>query len=200
MTEFPETRGTLLVAVKTPQDRVAWEEFVLIYRPVIYRMARGWGMQDADAQDVTQNILMRIAGAIERYEQQPGTKFRHWLRRIARNAIFSANSQKPKDAAAGGTLANDLLAEEADITFEFDQKIEREYEREQFLRAASIVRSDVHPETWQAFELTVIEGLSCDEAANSIGKSVGTVYAARSRIMKRLREQIERNQRKDSHE
>lgn len=200
MTEFPETQGTLLVAIKSPQDRVAWEEFIQIYRPVIYRMARAWGMQDADAQDVTQNILMRIAGAIERYERRPGTKFRHWLRRVARNAIFSAKSQSPKDAAAGGSIANELLSEEANVSIEVDQEINREYEREQFLRAASVVRSDVHPETWQAFELTMVQGLTCDEAADSIGKSVGTVYAARSRIMKRLREQIERTERNDYHE
>ena len=191
MTEFPNTRGTLLVAVKSREDRVAWEEFVLLYRPAIYRMARRRGMQDADAQDVTQTILMRIAGAIERYEQQPGTKFRHWLRRIAKNAIFSAISQRPQDTPTGGSQANDLLAEKANVTAEVEQEIEKEYEREQFLRAAAVVRSDVHPETWAAFELTMIQGLTCEEAAKTIGKSVGTVYAARSRIMRRLREQIE---------
>jgi RNA polymerase sigma-70 factor (ECF subfamily) len=192
MTDFPETRGTLLAAIKNPDNRVAWEEFVLIYRPVIYRMARRRGMQDADAQDVTQNILVRISTAIEKYEQEPGKKFRSWLRRVARNAIFTVVSQFRLDAAKGGSVAHDLLSEQVDVAPEFEQEIEKEYLREQFLRAAAIVRSDVHPETWQSFELTVVQGHSCTKAAELTGKSIGAVYAARSRIVKRLREQIDR--------
>lgn len=169
MTEFPETRRTLLAAVQSPENRVAWEQFVLAYRPVIYSMARRRGLQDADAQDVTQNILIRIAGAIERYEQKPGTKFRHWLRRIAKNAIFSAIAQQPQDPGVGGSVAHDQLLEEVKVSPQLEREIENEYEREQFLRAASVVRNDVHTDTWHAFELTVIQRLTCEEAAKSIG-------------------------------
>jgi RNA polymerase sigma-70 factor (ECF subfamily) len=66
VTEFPETRSTLLAQVRSPENREAWEQFVLVYRPVIYRMARRRGMQDADAQDLVQTVLMRVAGAIDR--------------------------------------------------------------------------------------------------------------------------------------
>ena len=198
MTEFPETRGTLLVAVQSPENREAWEQFVLAYRPVIYRMARRRGLQDADAQDVTQNILIRIAGAIGRYEQHPGAKFRHWLRRVAKNAIFNAIAQRPKDVATGGSEAQDRLLEDAEISPQLEQEIQNEYERELFLRAAAVVRNDVHPETWQAFELTMIQGLTCEQAAESVGKSIGTVYASRSRIVKRMREQINRMEGDDS--
>ena len=192
MTEFPETRGTLLAAVKTPENRLAWEEFVLVYRPVIYRMARRRGMQDSDAQDVTQDILLRISASIERYVQQPGTRFRHWLRRVARNAIFSACSGGTKDCPVGGSIAQDLL-EEQPANPELDLELDTECQREQLMRAAKIVRADVHVDTWQAFQLTMIDGLSCEQAASSLGKSVGTVYAARSRIVKRLRDEIQKN-------
>jgi RNA polymerase sigma-70 factor (ECF subfamily) len=198
MTEFPKTQATLLAAIKSPENRRAWDEFIALYRPAIYRMARRRGMQDADAQDVTQDILVRIAGAIGQYEQQPGTKFRHWLRRVAKNAILTALTQTPKDVAAGGTAVAELLAEHADLSPELEQHLATEYRREQYLRAAAIVRPDVNAETWQAFELTVIEGMNCVEAANVIGKSVGVVYASRSRIVKRLREQIELMEREDS--
>ena len=67
MTEFPETRSTLIAKVRSPDDREAWEEFVLIYQPVIYRMARRRGMQDSDAQDLVQTVLMRVAGATDRW-------------------------------------------------------------------------------------------------------------------------------------
>lgn len=197
MTQFPNTRATLLADVKSPENREAWEQFVVVYRPVIYRMARRRGMQDADAQDVTQTILVRIANAIGHYEQKEGTRFRHWLRRVARNAILSAITRSPADAPAGGTVAQDLLAEHPDGSSEADAEIETEYRREQYLRAAAIVRTDVNAETWYAFELTAVQGKSCEEAAVELGKSVGTVYAARSRIMKRLSEQIERMQERD---
>ncbi len=198
MTEFPETRATLLVHVKSPENREAWEEFVVIYRPVIYRIARRRGLQDADAQDLAQNVLARVASAIDRYEQQPGIRFRHWLRRISGNAILSFLTRKPHDIAAGGTAAHDLLSERPEGSPEFEQELSTECMREQYLRAAAIVRSDVNAETWQAFDLTVIQGISCEEAALIIGKSIGTVYAARSRIIKRLREQIGRMREADS--
>jgi RNA polymerase sigma-70 factor (ECF subfamily) len=198
MTEFPETRATLIANVKSPENRQAWEEFVVIYRPAIYRIARRRGLQDADAQDLTQNVLVRVAAAIDRYEQQAGVRFRHWLRRITGNLILSFLTRKPEDLAAGGTAVHDLLSERPGEFPEFEQELSTECMREQYLRAAAIVRSDVNAETWQAFELTVIQGISCDEAALTIGKSIGTVYAARSRIIKRLREQIEQMQAVDT--
>lgn len=78
----------------------------------------------------------------------------------------------------------------ADIEREFS----KESMREKYLRAASVVQSDVDSDSWRAFELTVVNGQPCDEVANPIGKSVGAVYAARSRIMRRLREQVQRLQ------
>ena len=195
MTEFPQTRSSLIAQVQSPEDREAWDQFVLIYRPVIYRMARRRGMQDADAQDLVQTVFMRLAASIQRWEKtDPETKFRHWLRRVARNAIVSAFSRQPKDAAAGGSEMLNLLAEQPEIEKDVEQELATEAMREQYLRAAAVVKTDVDPDTWRAFELTVVRGQSCDEAAALLGKSVGAVYAARSRVMRRLREQVQRMQ------
>ena len=192
MTEFPTTKSQLLVQVRSGENREAWERFVLIYRPVIYRMARRRGMRDADAQDVAQNVLARVAGALEQYERKPGSRFRHWLRRVAKNAILTTLSRLPQDPAQGGSAIQNLLAAQPDGTLDVEQELANEYMREQFLRAAAIVRTDVSPEMWKAFELTLILGNSNESAARELGKTVGTVYAARSRIMKRLRDQVER--------
>ena len=192
MTEFPETRLSLLVKVRSPDDREAWEEFVLIYRPVIYRMARRRGMQDADAQDLVQTVLIRVASAIDRWEKASGTRFRHWLRRVAKNAILTSLSRSPKDVAKGGSDIQELIAEQPEVESGIEQELSIEYMREQYLRAAVTVQTDVNAETRRAFEFTVIDGKSCDEVATLIGKSVGTVYAARSRIMRRLRDQVQR--------
>ena len=198
MTEFPETRSTLIAKVRSPDDREAWEEFVLIYQPVIYRMARRRGMQDSDAQDLVQKVLVRIASAIDRWERKPGTRFRHWLRRVARNSILSELSRSPKHAPVGGSDIQELMAGQPAAAPEVDRELAVEYMREQYLRAAISVQSDVNAETWRAFELTVIGGESCEEAAKIIGRSVGTVYAARSRVMRRLRDHIQRLEQSES--
>ena len=81
---------------------------------------------------------------------------------------------------------------------ESDAQIELEYRREIYLRAARIVRGDIEPDTWRAFEITVIENRSIDEAAVELNKLIGTIYAARSRIMRRLRETVQELEKAES--
>jgi RNA polymerase sigma-70 factor (ECF subfamily) len=191
VTEFPETRDSLLVQVRSPANREAWEEFASLYRPVIFRLARQRGLQDADAQDLAQQVLMAVAAAIGDWEKShEEVRFRHWLRRVARNAIVNALSRQPRDRGAGGSSVQVLLSEQPEVDEKSTALIELEYRRELYLRAARMVRGDVEMETWRAFELTVIENRTIDEAAAELDKPVGTIYAARSRIMRRLREAV----------
>ena len=140
MTDFPETRDSLLVQVRSPANREAWDEFALIYRPVIYRLARQRGLQDADAQDLAQQVLMAVASAIGDWEKSnEAVRFRHWLRRIARNAIVNALSRRPQDRAAGGSSVQELLLEQPEVDEESAAQIELEYRRELYLRAAKMV-------------------------------------------------------------
>lgn len=203
MTQFPETRESLIVQIKDPSNRDAWGKFVDLYRPVIHRIALARGLQDADAQDLTQHVLMAVAASIGRWEKSTeSTRFRHWLRRVTRNAILNALSRRPPDQATGTSSYQNIVTEiperaDHSLDDETDSLIELEYRRELYLRAAAIVRADVDPITWQAFERTVIGGISNAQAAQELGKSIGTIYAARSRVMKRLRTaiaEIEENQ------
>lgn len=192
MAEFPDTRDSLLVQVRSPENREAWDEFAQLYRPVIYRLARHRGLQDADAQDLAQRVLMAVASAIGRWEKTDETvRFRHWLSRITRNAILNALMRQPDDRAAGGSEIHELLQEHPGNDPESETQIELEYRRELYLRAARIVRSDVEPQTWRAFQVTVVEQRSIDEAAVELNLSIGSIYAARSRIMRRLREAVQ---------
>ena len=191
MQEFPETRDSLIVQVQNPLNREAWDQFAMIYRPVVYRLARQKGLQDADAQDLAQQVLHAVSQSIGRWEKlDPPVKFRHWLRRVVRNAILNALSRQPRDGAAGGSVALELLNQHTNVDRDSASQIEIEYRRELYLQAARLVRADVNAETWQAFELTVVEDLSVDEVARRLGKTPGNVYAARSRIMRRLREAV----------
>ena len=192
MQEFPETRESLIFQVQNPLDREAWDQFAMIYRPVIYRLARQKGLQDADAQDLAQQVLHSVSQSIGRWEKlDPPVKFRHWLRRVVRNATLNALSRKPQDRAPGGSVAMALLKEHANTDHDSASQIEIEYRRELYLQAARLVRADVNAETWEAFELTVVEDLPVEEVARKLCKTPGNVYAARSRIMRRLREAVQ---------
>lgn len=192
MHEFPETRQSLLARVCSADEQEAWEQFVEMYRPMIYRMARRRGMQDADAQDLSQTVLMSVAGAIDRWEPQPGVRFRHWLSKIAKNAILNAITRAPSLPGLGGSAMHDLLLEQPAAPPDLEQELRTESMRQRYLRAAANVQHDVTPETWRAFELSVVQQVPCDEVADTLGKSIGTVYAARSRVMRRLREEVQR--------
>ena len=116
MTQFPETRESLIIQVKDPENRAAWEQFVAIYRPVIFRTAITRGLQEADAQDLAQQVLLAVASAIGRWErQEDSTRFRHWLRRITRNAIINALSRRPQDQGAGGSTVQALLIQREQV-------------------------------------------------------------------------------------
>ena len=191
MTHFPETRESLIIQVKDPENRAAWEQFVSVYRPVIVRTALARGMQAADAQDLAQQVLMAVASAVGDWERRDeSTHFRHWLRCVTRNAIVNALSRGPKDRASGGSSIQELMAGQPQSDPVTESLIDWEYRRELYQLAAKIVQRDVQVDTWRAFELTVIEGMSNQAAAKELGKSLGTIYTARCRIMQRLRDLI----------
>jgi RNA polymerase sigma-70 factor (ECF subfamily) len=187
--DIPDTRDSLLIRVANSRDQGAWEQFARIYRPVVYNVARMRGLQDADAQDVAQQVLIAVSRALPTWQRRDETTlFRHWLCRIARNAAINAMTRQPRDLAMGG----DAGRAEADrqVDDDLDSQIEREYRRQMFRHAAVIVRSRADEITWRAFALTMIDGLTISEAACQLNKSEAVIYAARSRIMRRLRDAV----------
>lgn len=197
--EFPDTRASLLVQLQAGVDQDAWQEFVAIYRPIIYRLARKRGLKDADAQDLAQQVLISVAGAIGRWHiHDESVRFRHWLRRVARNAISNALSRRPRDLAAGGTSIQDVLEKQFEEDSDLLREVDLEHRRELFLRAASTVKTDVSADTWQVFQLAVVDGVAMEEVAARTNKSIGAAYAARGRVMNRLRRIVEELERHES--
>lgn len=191
MSDLPETGESLLVKIRDPDDTVAWEQFVAVYRPSILRLARRRGLQDADAEDLAQQVLTSVSRAIGRWEKdhKRGT-FRSWLLRIARNEMLNAMTRRRRDAGRGGTSVLERLQQHPADDREIEGLIEEEHCRAVFRWAAEEVRPEFHDGTWLAFWLTTIEVLSVEEAATELGKTVGSVYAARSRVMRRLKEKV----------
>jgi RNA polymerase sigma-70 factor (ECF subfamily) len=188
MGQPPETRESLLVRVRDASDQEAWYEFAEVYRPVIYRLARAKGMQHADAEDLAQQVLLSVAGAIGRWESDPArARFRTWLRRVAHNAIINALTRGAPDRAAGGFNA---LTEQPAPEGPDSDLLRTEYRREIFRWAARQIKDEFQPDTWDAFWWTAVDGRDVAEVARALGKNTGAVYAAKSRVMRRLREKI----------
>ena len=186
--EFPDTSVSLIAKIKDLRDESAWTEFETIYRPAIFRIARSKGLQYADAFDLVQQVLISVAAAIDSFEHRnDGTRFRHWLSRVTRNAILKAICRKPKDEASGSSGILQVLTDHPDSDPETETLVNLEIRRELFTQAASQIRDEVHQKTWLAFEYTVLNSMTAIQAAKALNMSVGSVYASRSRIMKRLR-------------
>ena len=191
MNQHPDTRPSLLVRLRHSDDRDAWYEFVEIYRPVILRLARLKGLQEADAEDLVQKVFTSIAGAIHRWEVDPSrARFRSWLRRIADNAILNVLTRKGLAVGSGDSRVlrslDNLPADESSDS----ELLRTELRREVFRYAAEHIRSEFRPATWQAFWRSSVEGRDVEEVAKELGKTRGSVYAARSRVMRRLKEAV----------
>jgi len=148
-------------------------------------------LQDADAQDLAQQVFMAVASSISRWERNhESVRFRNWLGRVARNAIINALARQPRDRGAGSSSVQMLLADHPNTGSADEIELNQEYRREIFARAAREVQGCIAAETWRAFEATVVQGQSIVDVAAELRKPVGSIYAARSRVMRQLREAV----------
>jgi RNA polymerase sigma-70 factor (ECF subfamily) len=194
MSEPPTTRPSLLVRLRDPLDERAWAEFVAIYGPLVHRLARQRGLQDADAADLVQEVFRAVAGAIERYDPDPEKgSFRGWLSAIARNLIINLlDAQRRHPRGTGDTAIRELLEAQPAPNSEESVLFDVEYRRQLLHWAARRVRDEFSETAWQAFWRTGVEGQGAEEAARALGLTVGTVYQYKSRVVTRLRREIER--------
>ena len=191
MTPLPETRASLLIRVRNPSDQAAWYEFVEIYRPVIVRLARQKGMQEADAEDIAQEVLASIAKAVEQREHDPKrARFRTWLHRVAHNAILNALTRGKPDRSSGNSALQAVLMQHESPDGPDSDLLRLEHRREVFRWATRQVRKEFQQATWDAFWLTAVEGHSVEAVAKTLAKNPGAIYAARSRIMRRIQEKV----------
>ncbi len=184
-----ETRASLILRLQDAADVAAWDEFVELYGPAVYRSARRLGLQSADADDCVQEVLVAVANSVTQWLQRDNRgAFRAWLFRIARNtAIDFLTRRKHRPVAPAGEAGPEKLDELAAAP-EVSSCFDLEYRREIFLRASEIVRQHVADSSWQAFYRTSVLHGNVRDVAAELGMSVGSVYIARSRVMKRLQQ------------
>jgi RNA polymerase sigma factor (sigma-70 family) len=187
MPEWPKTRVTLLGRLGDPQDKDAWEEFVALYGPSIFSFARRRLPQDEDAADVMQEVLSAV---LKGTYQRPKGRFQKWLLTILLNEIRDFHSAR---ARRGQVLAESRQALRLD---EEAAGAEEEWEKERrqhlFHAAADRVRERSNPAHWDIFVRTALDDLTGQAVAKEFGLSVSNVYVIKSRILKEIKEEIER--------
>src|SRR4051794_14153566 len=156
--EQAETRLSLLVRLTRsgPVDERAWREFVDYYAPVIYRWCARRGLQDTDAQDVTQQVLVKLAAKLPAFTYDPDKSFRAWLRTLTYHAW--ADFLSGRDGAASGHPAAWAALSTAEARDDLLRRIEDEFDLELLEQAMGRGRSLVEPATWEAVRLTALEG------------------------------------------
>ena len=193
MNSVPPTQPTLLVRIRDARDQEAWGRFVDLYAPLVYGFLHKRGLQDADAADLTQDVMRQVAAAAHslEYDARRGS-FRGWLFTVVQNRLTDHwRREGLRERGVGDTDAQQQLNEVAqpgglDASAQWDA----DYERQLFQFAANIVKQDFGDATWQAFWKTAVEGLAGKDVADELGITVAAVYLAKGRVMTRLKEQV----------
>lgn len=189
-----QTSLTLLHRLKD-EDSEAWQDLVHLYSPLILYWCQREGVPRSQCEDMLQDVFRTVVANISRFRKEKSTDtFRGWLRTITRSRIVDSHRRagsEPK--AAGGTEAHTRLHQLPDTEIESDVELpqnESQAERELFMRAIEMIRQGFEENTWQAFWRVVVDGRTAQEVAEELQMRPGTVRVAKSRVLKRLREQM----------
>jgi RNA polymerase sigma factor (sigma-70 family) len=191
MAEWSDSRTslTLLETLRqTPKDAEAWERFVWRYRPMIYGWCREWGLQGADAEDVTQDVLAKLTEKLGQFRYDPSRCFRAWLKTITQHAWSDAIAGRYRGSDSRIIQRLESLEARADLRRRFEET----FDRELMEMAIAKVQKRVTTTTWEAFRLTALEGLSGADAAHQLSSSVASIFVSKHRVQKLLKEEIRR--------
>ena len=192
--ELPLTRPSLLIRLRDARDPEAWRCFVEAYAPVVQSFLRRQGMQEADVMDVSQDVLVAVAGEIRRFEHQSDHRgsFRKWLFTIVRNRTADFwRRERRQTHGSGDSRTQQALAQVPMGGQDLEEQWDRQYMLTLFHAATTQVKRDFQESTWQAFWRTTVDRQSAQAVAKEIGISVPAVYMAKRRVLQRIQQQIE---------
>jgi len=186
-----DTSRTLLERIQVhPDDPQAWRLFVERYQPRIRRWCLAWGLQDSDADDVAQDVLVKLFAALRKFKYDPARSFRAWLKTVTQHAWSDFRAARRKDPGHNaGSIA--LVADSAEAQTDFERQVEQAFNRDLLELAMHHIKGRVKPATWDAFQFTAIEGLTGAEAGQKLGMPVAHVFVAKHRVQKMIQEEVQ---------
>lgn len=173
-----------------PADASAWEVFVHRYAPAIYGWCQTWGLQEADAEDVTQQVLYRFAQHLRTFVYDASRSFRGWLKTVARNAWSDLIAQQQRATPGAGDSDQTAALGSAEARDSLEQHLDSLFDLEVMEEAMARVQARVEPRTWEAFRLLALEGRAGADVAGELGLKVATAFKARSKVQKMIQEQV----------
>ena len=189
------TSISLLLRLNDPDDHSAWKAFVERYAPTIYRWCCRFGIQESDATDVTQEVLIKLVRAMRNNAYNPERgRFRPWLKSVTANAVRDLMRSWSRHVQATGDTNMQIHfnnIQDPRVLAELSSEIEAQYQRELLSEAELRVKARIKEKTWQAYQLSMVEGLTPSEIAEKIDIPVGSVYVFKWRVIKQLRREVE---------
>ncbi len=186
------TSRSLLERIKA-DDAEAWDRLISLYAPMAYRWCRRCDLPEQEIADVLQEVFQSVGTHISSFRQdREGDTFRGWLRTITRHKVldhFRKLGREP--GGAGGTDAQIRFAKlPAAQPPNEDDSSDQRADRGVVGRALELIKSEFEDRTWRAFWLTAVEDRVPKEVAIELGMSPGAVRVAKSRVLRRLRDEL----------
>jgi RNA polymerase sigma-70 factor (ECF subfamily) len=189
MSHADTTHLTFLLRLRDRADKLSWHEFHERYGQLLYRYARARGASHADAEDIVQEIELYLFKALDGFEYDAGRgRFRAYLRSAVVHAMARRASKQAREPVGLDPQTFDHLSDQKDTSA--DARWEREWQLHHLRWAMRSVAQTFEPTTLKAFEMHVLAGRSVAETADKLGLSKASVYQAKSRILKCLRERL----------
>jgi RNA polymerase sigma-70 factor (ECF subfamily) len=173
-----------------PKDQAAWSDFVARYGSRILLWCRGWRLQESDAQDVTQEVLLKLNGLMAKFVYDYSGSFRGWLKTLTHHAWCDLAAERRRAGLGGGDGRVEELLESLQAGDDLVEQLDAEFRREVMDRAMERVRQRVSERTWDAFRLTALEQWTGKAAAERLEIKVARVYGARSAVKEMIREEV----------
>jgi RNA polymerase sigma-70 factor (ECF subfamily) len=188
---FP-TSKSLLERLRDRGDGDAWQRFLAVYESWL----RGWlsrhDLQPADVEDLLQEVLAVVSRKLPEFVHngQPGA-FRSWLRAILTNMVrHFLRGQRNRQAVLPSQPLDDWLDQLADPNSALTRQWEQEHDEQLVRRMLACIRGEFQPTTWRVFQMLVLEDRPAAEVASHFGLQRNAVYAAKARVLARLREEL----------
>ncbi len=186
------TSSSLLERVKA-EDQGAWQRLVRLYGRLVLHWCRVSGLQAADRADVFQEVFRAVAGHIDDFRHdRPGDSFRAWLRTVTRSKVLDHfRRQERQPLGAGGSEVHKRLLAYPEVDAESDAGAEVLEQTLLLREALGLIEADFEERTWQAFWRTAADGIATSAVAEELGMPPATVRQAKSRVLRRLRDELE---------
>jgi RNA polymerase sigma-70 factor (ECF subfamily) len=174
------TPPSLLEQLRRPGGEAAWAAFVDLYAPLLCHWARGLGLHGAEAADLVENAFAVVANNLHQFRHDQGQSFRNWLWTLSLDVLHS------RRRLATGHQAREAEIDTVPMAAQPGALGKNEYRQYLIQRTPELIRGDLEPASWKAFCKFAMSGQPVDEVARELGMSVGDVYLAKARVLRRV--------------